>query len=233
MIKFLKIVASCQKLDIGNPSENAINPLNFCHGESSNHVEYSREFSEDYQMPPGNMSENAFPSSNFYYGESSNYAEQSRDFSEDYQKPSDMHASQSDSKPHPEHVVSDLPGPDEIVTEGKPVKDEYVLEPMENFNPADNNYLFEEPYLDVADHLPTNEGFFLEANDLSNPIYPESEFFDLDEYLTFDDADVQPLPFDSGSEIPVPGQESLVQMVCSSFLVFFFVLIRAESFCCF
>ncbi|XVF75636.1 hypothetical protein PTKIN_Ptkin13bG0203100 [Pterospermum kingtungense] len=213
---FVEVNDIDQNLDIGNPSENAIHPLNFYHGESSNHVEYSREFSEDNQMPPGNMSENALPPSNFYYGESSNYAERSRDFSEDYQKPADMPASESYSKPHHEHVVSDLPGPNEIATEGKPIKDEYVLEPIENFNPAENNYLFEDTYLDATDHLPANDGFFLEANDLSNPIDQESEFFDLDEYLTFDEADDQPLAFDfdqvEGSEIPVSGRESLAQM---------------------
>ncbi|XWS56376.1 hypothetical protein CRYUN_Cryun09bG0080400 [Craigia yunnanensis] len=204
-----------QNLDIGNLSENAILPLNFYHGESSKHVEYSRESSEDNQKLSGNMSENAFLPSNFYYGESSNHAEHSRDFSEDYQKPTGMHATESDSKPHHEHVVSDLPGPNEIAANGRPVKDEYVLEPIENINPVDNNYLLEEPYLDVTDYLPTNDGFFLEANDLSNPIDPESEFFDLDEYLTFDDADDLPLAFDydqsMGSEIPVSDQEPLAQ----------------------
>ncbi|XWS66240.1 hypothetical protein CRYUN_Cryun05aG0182700 [Craigia yunnanensis] len=212
---FVEVNDIDQNLDIGNPSENAILPLNVYHGESSNHVEYSREFGEYNQKPPGNMSQNVFLSSNFYYGESSNQAEHSRDFSEDYQKPTGMHATESDSKPHHEHLVSHLLGPNEIAANGKPVKDEYVLEPIENINPADNNYLLEEPYLDVTDYLPTNDGFFLEANDLSNPIGPESEFFDLDEYLTFDDADDQGLTFDSdqrvASEIPISGQEPLAQ----------------------
>ena len=131
-------------------------------------------------------------------------------------------------------MVSDLLEPNEIATNGKLVKDEYVLDPIENINPVDNNYLLEEPYLDVTDYLPTNDGFFLEANDLSNPIGPESEFFDLDEYLTFDDADDQPLAFDSdqrvASEIPVSGQEPLAQMVPDSIFSSFFSLRHAEFF---
>ena len=190
--------------------------LNFYHGESSNHVEYSRE-SEDNQKPPGNMFENPFLLSNFYYGESSNHAEHSMELSEDYQKRTCMHATESDSRPKHELVVSDLPEPNEIAANEKPVKDDYVLEPIENINPAENNYLLEEPYLDVTDYLPANDGYFLETNDLSNPIDPESELFDLDEYLTFDDADDQPLAFYSdqmvGSENPVYGQEPLAQMV--------------------
>ncbi|XVF23494.1 hypothetical protein REPUB_Repub13aG0043400 [Reevesia pubescens] len=212
---FVEVNDIDQNLDIGNPSENAILPLNFYNGESSNHVEHSREFSQYNQKLPGNMSENAISSSNFYYGESSHHAEHSREFSEDYQKPTGMHATESDSKPRHEHVVFNLPEPNEIAANVKPVKDEYVLEPIENINPTDNNYLLEEPYLDVTDYLPTNDGFFLEANDLSNPIDPESELFDLDDYLTFDDAAEQPLAFDFdqmvGSEIPACGQEPLAQ----------------------
>ncbi|KAK6228309.1 hypothetical protein SCA6_000649 [Theobroma cacao] len=212
---FVEVNDFDKNLDIGSPSENAIPPQNFYHGQSSNYVEYSREFSEDYQKPPGNMSGNALLPSNFYHGESSNHAEHSMEFTEDYQKPTVMHSTESDSKPHHEHVFSDLPQPNGIATIVKPVKDEYVVEPIENVNPADNNYFLDEPYLDVTDYLPANDGFFLEANDLSNPIGPESDVFDPDEYLTFVDADDQPLTFDSdqmvGSEIPVSDQEPLAQ----------------------
>ncbi|XP_021295905.1 NAC domain-containing protein 53 isoform X2 [Herrania umbratica] len=194
---FVEVNDFDENLDIGNPSENAVLPQNFYHGESSNHVEYSREFSEDYQKPPGNMPENALLPSNFYYGESSNHAEHSREFTEDCQKPTVIHSTESDSKPHHEYVFSDLPQPNGIGTVAKPVKDEYVVEPIENVNPADDNYLLDEPYLDVTDYLPANDGYFLEANDLSNPIDPESDVFDLEEYLTFVDADDQPLAFDS------------------------------------
>ncbi|XP_022765485.1 NAC domain-containing protein 78-like isoform X2 [Durio zibethinus] len=204
-----------QNPDVGNPAENAIRPLNFYHGESSNHVEYSREFSQDNQKPPDNMSENAILPSNFYYGESSNHADHSREFSEDYLKPTAMLATESDSKVHHDHMVSNLPDPNEIAANAKPVKDDYLLEPIENINPADNNYLPKEPYPDVNDYLPTNYEPFLEANDLSNPIYTESELFDPDEYLKFDDAVELPPAFDfdqmAGSNIPVSGQEPLAQ----------------------
>ncbi|OMO88835.1 No apical meristem (NAM) protein [Corchorus capsularis] len=211
---FVEVNDIDQKLDIGNPSENAVLPLNFCHGESSNHVEHSRELSEDHQTPAGNMPENAFLPANFYYGESSNQAEHSRDFNEDYQKPIFVHAAESDSRPHHEHAFSSMPS-NEIPAEEVPVKDEYVLEPIENINNVDYNYFLNEPYLDVNDYLPSNDGFYLEANDLSNPIDPESEYFDFEEYLTFDDADDQPLALDSdpmvGNKIPVSDQEPLVQ----------------------
>ncbi|XP_022765487.1 NAC domain-containing protein 78-like isoform X2 [Durio zibethinus] len=212
---FVEVNDIDQNPDVGNLSENAIRPLNFYHGESSYHVEYSREFSQDNQKPPDNMSENAILPSNFYYGESSNHAEHARDFSEDYLKPTAMHATESDSKVHHEHMVSNLPEPNEIAANAKPVKDEYLLEANENINPADNNYLPEEPYQDVNDYLPTNYEPFLEANDPSNPIYTESELFDPDEYLKFDDAVELPPAFDfdqmAGSDIPISGQEPLAQ----------------------
>ncbi|MBA0721371.1 hypothetical protein Golax_008918 [Gossypium laxum] len=200
-------------LDIGNPSENNILPLNGYCGESSNHVEHSREFSEDDQNPPNSMHENAFLPSSFYYGESSNCGEHSMEFKEDYQKPIRMHATEGDSKPHHELVVADSPEQNLIATNGKPVKDEYVLEPIENITSA--NYVLGDPCLDLTSYLPTNDELFLEANDFSNPIYPESELFDINEYLSFDDADDQSLAFDYdeivGSEIPVSGQEPLTE----------------------
>ncbi|MFQ6640318.1 hypothetical protein Gotur_014733 [Gossypium turneri] len=200
-------------LDIGNPSENNILPLKGYCGESSNHVEHSRELSEDDQNPPNSMHENAFLPSSFYYGESSNCGEHSMEFKEDYQKPIRMHATEGDSKPHHELVVADSPEQNLIATNGKPVKDEYVLEPIENITSA--NYVLGDPYLDLTSYLPTNDELFLEANDFSNPIYPESELFDINEYLSFDDADDQSLAFDYdeivGSEIPVSGQEPLTE----------------------
>ncbi|KAA3453375.1 NAC domain-containing protein 53 [Gossypium australe] len=210
---FVEVNDIDENLDIGNPSENNILPLNGYCGESSNHVEHSREFSEDDQKPPNSMHENAFLPSSFCYGESSNCGEHSMEFKEDYQKPIRMHATEGDSKPHHELVVADSPEQNLIATNGKPVKDEYVLEPIENITSA--NYVLGDPYLDVTSYLPTNDELFLEANDFSNPIYPESELFDINEYLSFDDADDQYLAFDYdeivGSEIPVSGQEPLTE----------------------
>ncbi|XP_038994409.1 NAC domain-containing protein 78-like [Hibiscus syriacus] len=204
-----------ENLDIGNPSENnIIQPPNSHHGESSNHVEHSRELSEDNLKPSDNMSDYAFYPSTFYYGESSNCAEHSMEFKEDYQKPTCMHATEDDSKPHHEVVVSDLPEPRATATNVKPVKEEFVLEPIEKFNSTD--CVFEDPYQDVTDYLPANEELFLEANDFSNPIESDSELFDIQEYLSFDDANDQLLAFDYdeivGSDTPVSGQEPLTQM---------------------
>ncbi|XP_039022224.1 NAC domain-containing protein 78-like [Hibiscus syriacus] len=212
---FVEVNDIVENLDIGNPSENnIILPLNGHCGESSNHVEHSSEFSEDNQKPSENMSDNAFHPSTFYYGESSNCAEHSMEFKEDYQKPTCMHATEDDSKPHHEVVVSDLPEPRVTATNVKPVKEEFVLEPIEKFNSTD--YVFEDPYQDDTDYLPTNEELFLEANDFSNPIEPDSELFDIQEYLLFDDADDQLLAFDYdqfvGSDVPASGQEPLTQM---------------------
>lgn len=43
--------AFCQNIDVANQSENAPRHLNFYHGESSNHVEHSRDLSPDNQKP--------------------------------------------------------------------------------------------------------------------------------------------------------------------------------------
>ncbi|KAE8682038.1 NAC domain-containing protein 16 [Hibiscus syriacus] len=81
------------------------------HGEeSSNHMDHSREFSEENQKPSDKMSENALLPSNFYYGESSNCAEPSIEFKEE---------------------------PNATVTNVKRVKDEYVHEPIENILSTD------------------------------------------------------------------------------------------------
>ncbi|KAE8713882.1 NAC domain-containing protein 45 [Hibiscus syriacus] len=174
---FVEVNDIDQNLDIG-----------VYHGEeSSNHMDHSREFSEDNQKPSDYMSRNALLPSDFYYVESSNCAEHSIEFKEE---------------------------PNATVTNVKPVKDEYVLEPIENILSAD--FVIEEPYQDASDFLPSIDEHLLETNDLSNPIDPDSELFDIGEYFSFDDADDQLLAFDYdqivGSEIPVAGQESIIQM---------------------
>ncbi|KAK8579699.1 hypothetical protein V6N13_142868 [Hibiscus sabdariffa] len=210
---FVEVNDIHQNLDIGNPSENnIILPLNAHHGQSSNHVEHSREFSEDNQKQSDNMSENASHPSAFYYGESSNCVEHSMEFKQDNQKLTYMHTTEGDSKAQHKLEVSE---PNATATNEKPIKDEYVFEPVENINST--YYVLEEPYQDVTDYLPSNDDeLFLEANDFSNPIDPDSEFFDIDEYLSFDDADDQLLSFDYdqivGSDIAVSGQEPLTEM---------------------
>ncbi|KAE8721546.1 NAC domain-containing protein 17 [Hibiscus syriacus] len=167
-------------------NDEAFVEVNDIDQESSNHMDHSREFSEDNQKPSDNMSENALLPSNFYYGESSNCAEHSIEFKEE---------------------------PNATVTYVKPVEDEYVLEPIENILSTD--YVIEDQYQDASDYLPTIDEHPLESNDLSNPIDPDSDLFDIGEYLSFDDADDQLLAFDynqiMGSEIPVSGEEPLIE----------------------
>ncbi|GMI83365.1 NAC domain containing protein 2, Arabidopsis NAC domain containing protein 78 [Hibiscus trionum] len=169
----------------------------------------------DQNLDIGNPSENnIILPSNVYYGESSNCVEHSMEFKEDYQKPTCMHITEGDSKSEHKLEVSDLPEPNATVANVKPIKDEYVFEPIEDIN--SENYVLEDPYQDVTDYLPINDDeLFLEANDFSNHIDPNSEYFDIGEYLSFDDADDQLLAFDYdqivGSDITVSGQEPLTQ----------------------
>ncbi|KAI5578424.1 hypothetical protein POPTR_008G031800v4 [Populus trichocarpa] len=146
----------------------------------------------------GITSENTALPQNFYYGEASNYVEQPRDFSEDDLKPMLRGAENRHGPSLPAEENLDLPGQYETDA----VKNEYNnAEPMNNVNAVDVNYLFDESYLDALNNLPQSEGLFLEANDLSNPVEPEtggdSSGFDmLEEYLNFFDADDENMSFD-------------------------------------
>uniref|UniRef100_A0A6N2LSM8 Eukaryotic translation initiation factor 6 n=1 Tax=Salix viminalis TaxID=40686 RepID=A0A6N2LSM8_SALVM len=144
-------------------------------------------------------SENTALPQNFYYGEASNYVEQPRDFSEDDLKPMLRGAENRHGPSVPAEENLDLPGQYET----NAVKNEYATEPINNnnVNAVDENYLFDESYLDALNNLPPSEGLFLEANDLSKPVEPEtggdSSGFDmLEEYLNFFDADDENMSFD-------------------------------------
>ncbi|KAB5544088.1 hypothetical protein DKX38_012200 [Salix brachista] len=145
----------------------------------------------------GITSENTALPQNFYYGEASNYVEQPRDFSEDDLKPMLRGAENRHGPSVPAEENLDLPGQYET----NAVKNEYATEPINNVNAVDENYLFDESYLDALNNLPPSEGLFLEANDLSKPVEPEtggdSSGFDmLEEYLNFFDADDENMSFD-------------------------------------
>lgn len=124
--------------------------------------------------------------------------EQPRDFSEDDLKPMLRGAENRHGPSLP--VEENLDVPRQYETDA--VKNEYNnVEPMNNVNAVDVNYLFDESYLDALNNLPQSEGLFLEANDLSNPVEPEtggdSSGFDmLEEYLNFFDADDENMSFD-------------------------------------
>ncbi|KAJ6317417.1 hypothetical protein OIU76_013036 [Salix suchowensis] len=121
----------------------------------------------------GITSENTALPQNFYYGEASNYVEQPRDFSEDDLKPMLRGAENRHGPSVPAEENLDLPG----------------------------QYETNASYLDALNNLPPSEGLFLEANDLSKPVEPEtggdSSGFDmLEEYLNFFDADDENMSFD-------------------------------------
>ncbi|KAK2634125.1 hypothetical protein Ddye_028917 [Dipteronia dyeriana] len=159
------------------------------------------------------QSENA---RNFFYGDSSNFVEHSRDLSENEQKPIIGTRETRGLELQVGQQLSDLPEQYEVDT--RPVKDEYVVESSNNVDPGDVNYLLDEPFMDATANLPFNDGLYLEANDLSNTIEPESAAFDMvEEYLTFFDAnDVngEYLTFDAseifGIENNVPAQAPLI-----------------------
>ncbi|KAK0592279.1 hypothetical protein LWI29_016436 [Acer saccharum] len=164
------------------------------------------------------QSENARPL-NFFYGDSSNFVEHSRDLSENEQKPIIGTRETRGLELQVGQQFSDLPEQYEMDT--RPVKDEFVVESSNNADPGDVNYLLDEPFMDATANLPFNDGLYLEANDLSNTIEPNSAAFDMvDEYLTFFDADDvngEYLTFDAseilGIENNVPDQAPLISEV--------------------
>ncbi|TXG49415.1 hypothetical protein EZV62_025290 [Acer yangbiense] len=164
------------------------------------------------------QSENACPL-NFFYGDSSNFVEHSRDLSENEQKPIIGTRETRGPELQVGQQFSDLPEQYEMDT--RPVKDEFVVESSNNADLGDVNYLLDEPFMDATANLPFNDGLYLEANDLSNTIEPNSAAFDMvDEYLTFFDAnDVngEYLTFDAseilGIENNVPDQAPLISEV--------------------
>ncbi|KAJ9175475.1 hypothetical protein P3X46_014026 [Hevea brasiliensis] len=164
----------------------------------------------------GVVSENAALSVNYYHGETSNYVEHSGNFSGDDQKPIiDQGETQYGSDLPDDQNLFSLPGQYEIDT--KSVRHEYIAESSNSANTADDNFLLDEPFLDAIDNPLSSEGLFLEANDLSNPVEPDSTgdstVFDMvDEYLNFFDANDDNLTFDPselGCENAVSDQASL------------------------
>ncbi|KAL3523519.1 hypothetical protein ACH5RR_016353 [Cinchona calisaya] len=76
----------------------------------------------------------------------------------------------------------------------KRVKHEYIGESSKTVNAEDVNYLLDEPYMDAWDYPQFEDGAFLEANDLTNPVGADTSGLGmLEEYLT---------SFDANGEIP-------------------------------
>lgn len=105
--------------------------------------------------------------------------------------------------------------------DAKSAKDEHYVEQSNDVNSVEVDYLLDEPYLDASDNLAFDDGFFLETDDLSNPVEPDPSGFDmLDEYLAYLDADgdnSQQMAFGSsemmGSENPLSDLAPLDQEV--------------------
>lgn len=148
---------------------------------------------------------------NFYHGECSSYPEHSQEFTED-QKPVVGIAESLE----PQHDLC-LDKPGQYAVDSKPVKDGIDGEANDDRNPLNYNYVCDELYLDATDNIFVDDGSFLEANDLVNPVEPDptnTDGADIDmpeEYLTYFDADgdiLQYISFDSpeftGTEDPVP-----------------------------
>jgi hypothetical protein len=160
----------------------------------------------------GITSENTALPLNFFYGETSNHVEQPSNFSDNDIKPVIRGAENRNGPAPPADQNLDLPGQYEMDADKK----EHNAEPINIVNALNANYLFDESYLDALGDLPPSEGFFLEANDLSKPVEPEtggdSSGFDMvDEYLNFFDAVDENMSFDPsdifGSETAVSDQQ--------------------------
>lgn len=145
----------------------------------------------DISIPP----ENAPLPMNFYHGDNSNYTEDSRNFIDENQKPligtrevfcgSELpNGQEAFGLPEQYEMDTKLENADYLV------KSEYLVESTTNVNPVEDDYLLDEPYFDATDNLPFDDGFFLETNDLSEPVEAgPSSFGMLEEYLAYFDAD--------------------------------------------
>ncbi|XP_050209396.1 NAC domain-containing protein 78-like isoform X2 [Mercurialis annua] len=155
------------------------------------------------------VSENAVLPVNYYHGETCN--EQFGNFNADEQKPIVEQEDAQNGSDRPEEKVF-FSFPEDYQIDAKPVRKEFRAESSNNIDATDDNYLLDEPFLDATDSPPFNEGFYLEANDLSNPLERDctgdSTVFDMvDEYLNFFDASDDNLTFDPSELL---GSENVV-----------------------
>ncbi|KAK2969057.1 hypothetical protein RJ640_021096, partial [Escallonia rubra] len=111
---------------------------------------------------------------NFSYGDSSSNVEDSTE------------NSHGAGQPDGEELYS-LPVQYDMDT--KLIKHEYAGQSSNDVNPADVDFLLDEPFVDASENLPYDDGAFLETNDLQNPVEADPSSFNmLEEYLTYFDA---------------------------------------------
>lgn len=123
------------------------------------------------------------PPSSFYYGETSNNCQHSGDFVGDDIKP--VICTRETSELGDEQTSFNLP--EQYQMDSNPHENESLVEPSNNENPVYANYSTDEQYMNAVDVSQFGDDFFIEANDLLNPVEADTEGFDiLDEYLTFD-----------------------------------------------
>ena len=147
---------------------------------------------------------------NFYNGDNSNFIQESTDFKDDAQEllvgTGENHC---DPDQPDDQNLFDLPVQHDITA--KSVKHEYIGEPSNNSNAVDVDYLLDESFVDAIGNFPFDDGAFLEANDLTNPVEADPSGFDmLEEYLTFFDADGDNLQYMNFYSSMMKGGEDLV-----------------------
>ena len=149
--------------------------------------------------------------SNFYHGETSNYVEPSGDFSEGDMKPVlDGQASKLGN----EETFFELPQEQELsqeqyVMDPQPVKEEYFAQPSNEGNPINADYAFGDQFLNDTETASFCEGLYLD--DLLKPIEEDPiEFDQLDEYLTYFDAEEGNIQFPALDSSQTVGVENSV-----------------------
>ncbi|KAM7467864.1 hypothetical protein LguiB_015426 [Lonicera macranthoides] len=157
----------------------------------------------------GNPCEDS-PPLNICYGDNGNCAQESTDVSDDTQKLLvGMGENHSGLEQPDDHNLFDLPLQYDM--DANSVKHEYIGEPSNNANSADVDFLLDEPFLDATDNLQSNDGAFLETNDLKHPVEADPPGFGmLDDYLTFFDANDDNTPYMTFDPSDIMGSEGLL-----------------------
>ncbi|XP_022865033.1 NAC domain-containing protein 53-like [Olea europaea var. sylvestris] len=100
--------------------------------------------------------------------------------------------------------------PDSYDVDGKLLKHEYIGESSKTGN-SEVDYLLDETWLDAFDNIQSDDGGFIETNDLFNSVGDDTSTFDmLEEYLTFFDAEDGNSQYFAYNPSKMMGNEDLV-----------------------